>query len=212
MTPPKRSGTELGEDVSYVVDGEDRIESVSAGWVKFALANHGTHLLPPDILGVRLWDAIRDPTTRDVYRALLRRVRQGAGPVRFRIRCDSPGIRRLLDMEISGGEGEKIVFGIRTTAEQPRPSIPLLNNHRMSQKGILAICSWCMRIHTGEEEWLEVEAAIAEVVRFDQEDLPRLSHGMCPDCYAAVNRSLEQSRDTQEGAPIRIELGIGLPG
>lgn len=42
--------------------------------------------------------------------------------------------------------------------------------------GLLAICAWCKRIHTADDQWEKLEAYI------EKNSHARFSHGGCPDC------------------------------
>lgn len=205
----ERSG-EVDGEVGYAVDREDRIRCVNQEWSEFATANHGEHLRAPEILGVSLLDTIRDPATRAVYRALLQRVRGGAGAIRFRLRCDSPDARRLLEMRISPEPSDGVAFGVRTVSVQPRPHVSLLDPDEDRAPEVVTICSWCMRVATAEDEWAEIEEAVPLLRLFERTRLPRLSHGMCPACYEAMERSLAVPGDRNDSG--MIELGIALPG
>jgi hypothetical protein len=43
------------------------------------------------------------------------------------------------------------------------------------------MCGWCKRVDVSAR-WLEVEAAVEALRLFDEETLPRISHGICPEC------------------------------
>jgi len=199
----------FGREIEYRIDSQDRITAVNSTWGEFARENDGVHLIPPPIIGANLWDSIGDPTTRAVYRALLDRVRKGAGSVRFHFRCDAPGFRRLLDMHISVTSDDEVIFCVHPVAEQVREVVPLLDPFVHRTPTILSTCSWCMRISIGDGEWAEVEEAISRLGLFEELELPRLSHGMCPTCHAAMMRSLDLPTNGAESEV--IELGIALP-
>lgn len=180
-------------EISYHVDAADIIEAVSDTWSAFARENRGEHLLPPPVLGRSLWDSISDATTRGIYVALLQRVRGGRGPVHFRFRCDAPSMRRLLDMlitrETAGAVGT-VKFTTTPVALEPRPSVALLDPGVPRETAVQVTCAWCARLRITEQEWLEVEAAMRILDPFGQRALPALSHGMCPDCFAAMAREV----------------------
>jgi hypothetical protein len=194
--------------IVYQVDKGDRICDVNAAWSAFASANQGAHLLPPAVLGQSLWDAITDPTTRLVYRALLARVRSGAGPVRFLVRCDAPDRRRLLEMRIMTTDTGGVAFSSAVVAEEPRPRVSLLDVDARRSAEILPACGWCMRVRLADGSWVEIEEAVSALALFESEVLPQLSHGMCPSCYDAMDRAL--GADERSGAE-RIDLGVSLP-
>lgn len=173
-------------NVRYQIDASDRIAAVNEGWIEFARANSGDRLLPPAIVGHSLWDSISDPTTTQIYRAIVNRVRKGAGPAQFRFRCDSPAMRRLLEMRIKGGERGAVDFETSLIESQPRPVVALMDVQTPRSDALITICAWCMKIEVPGHVWLEIEAAAATMGLFESAALPHLSHGMCPDCYDAM--------------------------
>ena len=172
--------------VSYRIDAADRILTVDDGWVSFAEGNDGDQLLPPGILGSLLWPWIADSTTSQLYRDLIRRVRNGRGPVRFRFRCDAPDERRLLQMQITSANGGEVQFETNLLVSQPRPPVALLDSTAARSREPLTICGWCMRIPDAFGTWLEIEMAIVRLELFEGRALPMLSHGMCPTCCDAM--------------------------
>ncbi len=48
-------------------------------------------------------------------------------------------------------------------------------------EGILSICSYCKKIRDEDDAWRPVEEYLQK-----HDGGPRLSHGMCPQCYAAI--------------------------
>lgn len=192
--------------VSYRIDRDDRICAVSDAWVAFALANSGQQLLPPSILGRDLWSMLGDPTTRQVYQALLGKVRAGTGPVRFQFRCDAPGERRLLSMHITLHDEGQVQFETAVVRDQPRVPVSLLDPSMARSEALLRICAWCMRIPVADGRWVELEDGIREMGLFDQPSLPSLTHGMCPSCFHRVMGAL----DTGPSDDAPVILG-GLP-
>jgi hypothetical protein len=186
-------------DISYTINSEDCITAVSDGWIDFAKANDGRLLLPPEILGTVLWDWIADAQTRHVYRTLLQRARASATVVRFRIRCDSPTERRLLQMEIIPEAEGEVTFRTEVISSHARGAVSLLDSRTVRSESLLKICGWCMRVQVGDS-WTEIEDAISDLHLFEAPRLPNLTHGMCPACYDAMLASFEGP-----AAPIPLE-------
>lgn len=195
-------------DIAFSIDSTDRITTVNEAWSVFARANDGEHLLPPGILGRKIWDFICDDATRQIYARLLMRVRGGARPARFRFRCDSPGERRVLRMEITSGEAAAVQFTVTPLVVEPRPAVRLLASATTRSNRLLRICGWCMRVPTDDGRWLEVEEALSVLNIFDDSALPQLTHGICPACSAALTKAARE--EEPPGSP---ELVLGaLPG
>ena len=185
-------------DVAYRIDSVDRITTVSDGWVSFAEANSGERLLPPGILGSSLWPWIVDPTTRQVYRNILTRVRKGADAVRFQFRCDGPDRRRLLQMQITLAARDDVDFQTTLLRNQPRTEVGLMDSATPRSDALLTICGWCMRVPvTGT--WLEIEEAVPALGLFEASAMPHLSHGMCPACSHTMLTALDDPELSASG-------------
>lgn len=61
-------------------------------------------------------------------------------------------------------------------------------------EGIISICMYCKRIRSDVDEWQQLERYITE------HSDAMFSHGMCPDCYARHEASLQQDLARAPGA------------
>ncbi len=171
---------------SYDLDAALHVVAVDAAWSDFADANGAAHLRAPAVIGQPVLASISDATTALVYRRLFDRVQRTLEPVRFPIRCDSPALRRFLQIEIAPRPGG---FRVHSTVvrTESRPPQELLNPARPDDGRLLHMCSWCKRVDV-RGRWLEVEDAVRELELFASSVLPRISHTMCESCYADVLR------------------------
>jgi hypothetical protein len=87
-------------EVDYVVNRSDVLVQVNDAWSAFAMANGAPHLVAEHVIGRSIWDFIGDDSVRELYRSLMRRVRNG-GRSQFHFRCDSPGWRRYMLMTLA---------------------------------------------------------------------------------------------------------------
>ena len=176
------------EPLVYSLDNRDRIVQVSDAWTRFALENEAPELTAQHVLQRSFWDFLDDPTTRQVYMRLIARVREGR-PVRFSLRCDSPTVRRYLQMTVRPADSSRVDFESVVVRLEPR-SIQRLWDRRTIRTGAhVRSCAWCKRIHVGSE-WLEVEDALEPLRIFEMEKLPAITHGICDDCLRALERAV----------------------
>ncbi len=192
-------------DVVYTLDASDAIVEVNEAWNVFAASNGGATLLPPTILGRSLWDFLADETTSLLYRRLFERVRGGAGPVRFCFRCDSPALRRLLEMTITTRPGGVLTLVVRALQLEDRPVVPLLDPGVRRSEILLRMCAWCKRIPDSGGRWMEVEEALPGLEVFQQHGLPTITHGVCQDCLRLITVAIEDPERAASGA---IKLGV----
>jgi hypothetical protein len=75
----------------------------------------------------------------------------------------------------------------RIVLEEPRQPVDLLDGGppRTSER-IVTLCGWCKAARRPEGGWDEVEQLVASARLFEKDRLPQISHGICPDCEAAV--------------------------
>lgn len=177
--------------VRYVIDAQDRLTELNEAWSVFADENAGHSLRPAQVLGRPLWEFLADATTTSLYRAMVKRVRDGGLPVRFQFRCDAPHLRRGLAMEITAVERGSVVFEVTPVWEDAGTPMPLLDIATPRADGLLTICGWCKRIPLADDRWVEIELAVMALGLFGGAALPRLSHGMCPDCTTVLLGALE---------------------
>jgi P-type Cu+ transporter len=101
--------------------------------------------------------------------------------------CDSPELRRLLEMHIRALPGGQVEFCSRVLRLERRAPVRLLDPAVRRRRGDpLQICSWCKAVLV-QTAWLEVEAAMQRLGASDA-DLPPLSHGICPACSDRLTR------------------------
>lgn len=177
--------------VSYRIDAENRISWVSQEWWPFALANEGLKLRPEKVQGTNLLDYISDLPSRELYDALLRRIRTTGQSILLEIRCDSPELRRFLTLSISPLLDGSIALLSRTVRVEPRPAQPLLQANVGHGRELLQMCSWCKRVKVGQQ-WLEVEEAAPHLPLTGSGQWPDISHGICPPCKQRVSRQIDE--------------------
>ncbi len=179
----------------YQVDQRDVIVFADPEWDRFALANAGHGVSSAKVLGRSLWDFLVDSTTRQLYRLLLQRTRNGC-LLRFNFRCDSPDLRRLMEMEMSAAEGGAVQFRTRAVSETERESQSLWERREARSDDLLVACGWCKKVQV-EGEWEEVEEAVMHLRLFERALLPSITHGICEDCHRKVLRTLTVSNEIQ---------------
>lgn len=179
--------------ILYRINSRDEFIFVNQEWEIFAHENDAPFLSPENILGKSLWNFITDATTEQIYREMVRKAREGEF-IPFRFRCDSPGLRRLLEMNISASRKGNVEFETRTILVEERPVQMILKDDNSRTEDILRICGWCKKIVVSDEVWEEVEEAVTALGLFEQEKLPQLTHGICDGCYKKMSQIIKEKR------------------
>ena len=169
------------EALSYAIDDQDRLIKVDEGYYRFAEENGWNEA--GTSLGRSLWDFVSGSEMRKVQRLLLRRIRDEVREVELPFRCDSPDVRREMKIRIvSHSSGRTVMFAARLCSEEPRDeSQPVLDSGAPRGENVLPMCGWCDRFEV-DGEWVEVEEAAGRLELFRRDELPALSHGVCPRC------------------------------
>jgi hypothetical protein len=173
----------------YRIDGDGLLREVSPNWDAFALANEGAHLVSEHVLGRSLLEFISDETARMLYGLLFQRIGDRGQAVRFPFRCDSPDLRRFMEMTLLPGGDGGVVLESRVKRVEARPAIAFLDVTAARSDELVRVCSWCKRaLHEGT--WLELEDFIGRSSLMSGSTLPLVTHGMCPACARAMDRQI----------------------
>ena len=167
----------------YCIDHADHIVTVDDPWLKFASDNGAPELTRKNVENKELWRFISDPDTRLIYRLLFDAVRTRMQPISISYRCDSPTLRRY--MELTCTPRPKLEIEIRSSIvhEEPRPYTSILDVNQSRSPSVITICAWCKKCRVSEFDWREIEDAVPELELFADSLLPQVSHGMCPSCH-----------------------------
>lgn len=173
-------------DCTYDLDADHRIVAVGGSWSAFALENGAPELVAPAPIGRSVFAYVADATTSHLYQSIFETVARTGVPVVLPIRCDAPALRRFLELTVErppGRSGVRVRSTlVRTEAREP---LPLLDRTRSLSDQILRMCSWCKVVDVAGR-WRSAEEAVATLRLFEREQLPVITHTMCPDCYRRI--------------------------
>lgn len=170
-----------GTACRYEIDSADRITAVSDPWLEFARANDAPGLTREAVLGRPLWDFIAGSETRELYRAVLQRVRDDDVAVILPFRCDSPDFRRWMRLVMTPRSDGAVCFDGVLVRKRERLHLGILDPHAPRLPEALPMCSCCKRVAL-ESRWLEPEDAITHFHRLGAEPYPRLTQVVCDSC------------------------------
>lgn len=170
-------------DYKWSIDHENKITEVNDSWLNFAKAA-GVSLSRKNVIGHSLFEFIKDEDVKTIYKLFIDRVRQTKKAIVIPYRCDSPDLRRFMEMVIDPQNGE-ILFTGREVRTEKKEAVSLFDSTKIkrSNKNI-TYCSNCLRINVNEE-WLDVEKVIIVLELFNQKDLPKIISSICDDCQNA---------------------------
>jgi hypothetical protein len=164
-------------NVSYSVDDTDHIRWVNEDWDRFAIENAAPQIAGAAVIGTTLWSHISDVTLQYLLQKIFARARASRQPIVLRCRCDSPLIRREIEVYLDSRDGASVVVTTTVIAEQPRDIQYTFTGHH----GLLVICSWCNAVRTGKQ-WVELEIAVRQLRLLEGQNTPQIVHSLCDRC------------------------------
>ena len=173
--------------IIYTIDHNDHIITINESWDKFALENEASHLERGQVLNRRLWDFIADAETRHIHQVLLERIRNKQVTLAFPFRCDSPSIRRYMQMQIVPEDDCAISYQCKIDRIEHRALVLFEEQKNWRDKKLLRMCSWCKKVDVGDNVWMEIEPAIKKLELLERKLLPEISHTMCDECLHTLD-------------------------
>ena len=177
---------------SYTINAQDQIVSVNRSWQEFADSNGATNIDGDQELGHSVWHYITGAEVRQLYEMLFDGVRRKRRAVTVPFRCDAPDRRRFMELQVTPGSTDgALVVSCVTLREEERDGAPLFAETDPDPDKLLKVCSWCKHIEM-DDDWVEVEEATQRLNLFAARRLPRLTHGICPQCAALVREQVSR--------------------
>lgn len=180
----RTESTSAPPPVTYCIDRDDRLVSVSREWDAFATENECRALPGTSVIGTLLWDHIHDPVTAELYREVLAHVRRTGRSAAFQFRCDSPELKRFMRMTIVPLEDEEVEFRSELVNAEKR-RVPFHVQAQFGAYPTLIRCSICNRVRS-RGRWTDVVDAVQEGLVLNH-DLPLMvAYGVCDECRGQV--------------------------
>lgn len=176
-------------EVVYQIDTNDVLVFVNEQWNLFAAENGSANLVSQYVRNRSIWEFIHDAETRQFHEILLEKVRSGKEIRNLPFRCDSPELRRFMEMDISLAAVEGVEYRCRTIKTEARDPVPLIQCKVHDGETFLRMCSWCKKIDTGNQTWEEIEDAIRHLGLFSDKCIPQISHTICETCIDGVENA-----------------------
>lgn len=168
--------------VSYQTNSAGEVVHINDAWLSFARENDWPIEINA-ILGQPIWRYIEHNEVKHLYRLLMDKAQRSHTTLKLPYRCDSPGARRYMQMELSFDQQQKhFNFDNLFLRIEKRVPLKLLDPKSHRNKTSLTICSWCKQVNIKENIWEEVEQAVTSLELFSVNKFPQLSHGVCPTC------------------------------
>lgn len=171
----------------YRLDRTDRIVEVGGEWYRFAEENDGGDVIAERIIGTPLFKHVSGEASRNYIWTAVDMVRKLVTPRRLSYRCDSPSLKRFMEMVIKPDASGGVVLEHYTVRVEPlRPKARFVAGSEAAP-ALLIRCSMCNRTrHQGR--WLEPDAAAAENL-LPADKIHQVAYGVCKQCRQRAGRA-----------------------
>jgi len=174
------------ESCRYRLNRRDLLVFVDEGWARFAREAGADELLPPGVLNRSIWEFITDPRLRLLQAELLRKARSTRKAIRLPFQCDSPTMRRWMEMDIQSSAGGDVLVTTTLLREEARARMPFLDARPPGMKRPvedLGMCGWCNAVQLGEGPWQSVEDLLRAKPGWpDEGSNIEVHHRLCASC------------------------------
>jgi hypothetical protein len=175
-----------GSDVSYRLDDQDRIVEVDSNWDRIALENDGEAVVADRILGTKLYAHVTDEPSRMFVWTMLDSVRKLHRPsVKF-YRCDSPDLKRHMQMTILPETGGGLLVQHRLIRTEKVPLRVRFAGPSGARSKLILRCTMCVKLKI-EGVWIAPDAAVLAGVS-QADGTVRVAYSICEDCRDAARR------------------------
>ncbi len=167
----------------YRLDQRDRIIDTGGAWDRFAEENDGGVLVGKSVLGRSLYDFISGDVSRMFVRTIIDGVRILQRPRNVPYRCDSPGLRRYMEMSLTLEVGGEMLLAHRQlrTEESGRKFDFQVGLQPVRQ--MIIRCSHCNGLKR-HGVWGEAE----DILPATTNALVPVIYGVCPRCLELVRQ------------------------
>jgi hypothetical protein len=174
----------------YLIDQQNRIIHVDSGWDEAARANQASErVTAASVIGHSILEFIADPMVRELFRLLYERIRSQQKGQTIPFRCDSPTLRRSLELRLEPLPNLAILHESRLLHSEERAAVWLWSTTAERSTALITACSWCKRLQY-HDSWVEAEEMIRQGDLFNQMPLPQITHGICTSCLATFDLGL----------------------
>jgi len=177
----------------YRIDETDRITYVNPSWETFAKANNG---LPScgfsAIKGHSVCGYFSDAETEMIYQRIFEKVRSSQSSITFNIHCDSVTTVRILKTSVIPLPQNHLELRFKVTKERERDPYILINLAKETQN-IISMCSYCGDLKDSRGNWSPIETEVTNQDLFQHALLPKISHGICPNCKVIFLESFHKN-------------------
>ena len=177
----------MADGLSYTLDATDTIVAVGGKWNEFALQNDGPDIVSEKVIGKKLDQFVHGDETLMFVRTMIMSARVLKRPVVRPYRCDSPSVKRFMEMKVEPKDLGAVDVMHRELRSEPSKNTVRVAGAPMGAVGVfIKRCSICNQVHA-KDVWSELDDAIAaERLTLPESQALRVVYGVCPSCLSSM--------------------------
>lgn len=172
----------LNDSVIYELDVNNNIVAVNQSWQSFALANNAPELSHDHVIGKPLMQYISGNITKRFWETFLEKVRLANAVMHLNYRCDSPDLKRFMQIKAYRNESDGLYFESILLRTESRPINIYFKRAQQRGADTKVRCSFCNNI-LHKNHWIEAENLVTgnHPVTLD------VIYGICPVCQDSLD-------------------------
>ena len=172
----------LNDSVIYELDANNNIVAVNQMWQSFALANDAPELSHDNVIGKPLLQYISGNITKRFWETFLEKVRLSDEVIHLNYRCDSPDLRRFMQIKAYRDGCDGLHFESTLLRTEPRSSSIYFKRSQQRSADTKVRCSFCNHI-LYKNHWVEAESLVSAKHSVTLEVI----YGICPKCQESLD-------------------------
>ena len=185
------SDAEAAADTFYTLDADDRIvECGGPAWSAFAAENGGPELASGKLEGQSIYAHVAGHFTKRFLREFFIAARAAEAPLSRPYRCDSPRVKRYMEMRAAAQDGGALRVEHRLIAETAMAVTVTPRELPEGGRADFSRCSICNRLRgSGAQGWREPDQTGVL-------GLLRVVHTVCKDCRSGISARAPRRPET----------------
>jgi hypothetical protein len=175
-------GKSLNDSVIYELDVNNNIVAVNQLWQSFALENNAPELSHDYVIGKPLMQYISGNVTKRFWETFLEKVRLSNAVIHLNYRCDSPDLRRFMQIKAYRDACDGLHFESTLLRTEPKPASIYFKRSQQRSADTKVRCSFCNHI-LYKNHWVEAESLVTGKHSVSLE----VNYGICPKCQESLN-------------------------
>ncbi len=174
--------------IIYQVDGQDRITTVNAKWIKSDMFFNPNEWADRSMLGKSLWEILPNEDIRNLYQSIVSAIRKISKSVELDIRTDSMDAKRNAKLKIVPLGNGTLEFRFHILDEEERSDTENVPVTHTDKSGTIDVCNWCNSVRTNKG-WKELLFAN---YLYDLTS-SYVNQTLCPRCKSEIAKQVSQN-------------------